>query len=594
MNNEDLKRKLTAVLHADIKGYSRLMGDNEYETIRTLTAYREVITNLIQKHQGRLVDFHGDELLAEFASIVDAVCCAVEIQEEIKTRNSELPENRKMEFCIGLNLGDVVKEGERIFGDGINIAARLEDLAGGGGICISGSVYDSIKNKLDFGYECLGEQTFKNIEYPVMAYRLLFGDTASSQLMEITNLSEDHFIVPGFSERPAIAILPFDNISRDPKQDYFVDGITQDLIDLLSKQKLFPVIARNSSFAYKEKSLDVKRIGRDLGAKYLIQGSVRKAGNNIRINAELIETEKGLHIWSNKYDQMLGNIFELQDDVTLSICGAIDPELQRAELKHYAGKRPNLNSWDLFQRGQWYLNQRTKKTNEKARGCYQRASDLDPSFASAIAYKGLTYIIEANMGWSRPRSRFLELARVEINKAILLDDKDPDIHLLQGTLLSHLGQQETAIESYQYAVRLNPSLAHGYTSLGQALALSGRSEEGIQAIERGIRLSPNDPLMWDLLSDLALAYFTAEKYEEAVKSFRQSQRLRPLTPNNLSLFTAALGHLGLHDEANDALETLLREVPDITLQRVEHYSSRFSLSFSSKVVDGLRKAGLMK
>jgi len=312
-----VERKLTAILSADVKGYSRLMGEDEVATIRTLTAYRELMASLIQQHRGRVVDTPGDNLLAEFRSVVDAVTCAVEVQRELAQRNAELPDQRKMEFRMGINLGDVVIEGERIYGDGVNIAARVEGLADGGGICISGKVHDEIKSKLALGYEPLGEHTVKNIAEPVRVYRINLEKPATKP-----------FDLP---DKPSIAVLPFGNLSGDPEQEYFSDGITEDIITALSRIRQFFVIARNSTFAYKGTSPDVRRVAKDLGVRYVLEGSVRKAASRVRISAQLIEGTTGKHLWAERYDRGLEDVFAVQDEITQTVVGTIEPEARAGE-----------------------------------------------------------------------------------------------------------------------------------------------------------------------------------------------------------------------------------------------------------------------
>ncbi|MFQ6078772.1 MAG: adenylate/guanylate cyclase domain-containing protein, partial [Thermodesulfobacteriota bacterium] len=349
-----MERKLTAILSADVKGYSRLMGEDEVATIRTLTAYREVMAALIQKHRGRVVDSPGDNLLAEFASVVDAVECAVEVQQELKARNAELPPDRRMEFRIGINLGDVVVEGERIYGDGVNIAARLEGLAEGGGICISGTAYDQVEGKLSLGYEYLGEHAVKNIKKPVRVYRVEPEPVALGVGMR----AEEELVPPEkpgaleLPDKPSIAVLPFLNMSGDPEQEYFSDGITEDLITDLSKVSGLFVIARNSAFTYKGKSAKVEQVGRELGVRYVVEGSVRRAGDRVRITAQLVDAETGYHLWTERYDRDLKDIFDLQDEVTQKIVAALKVKLTRRELELLERKyTDNPEAYDCYLRG---------------------------------------------------------------------------------------------------------------------------------------------------------------------------------------------------------------------------------------------------
>jgi adenylate cyclase len=425
MEQEPVRRKLAAVLSADVKGYSRLMGDDEEATIRTLTSYQRVMANLIQQHRGRVVDSPGDNLLAEFSSLVDAVRCAVEIQNELRARNAELPDHRKMEFRIGINLGDVIVEGERIYGDGVNIAARVEGLAEGGGICISGTVYDHIEDKLDLEYESRGEHTVKNIKKPIRVYRVgVKADTA----------------VPGASEelkmpeKPSIAVWPFINMSGDPEQEYFSDGITEDLITDLSKISGLFVIARNSTFTYRGKQVKVGQVGRELGVRYVLEGSVRKAAERVRITAQLVDASTGGHLWTERYDRDLEDIFALQDEVARKIVAALAVKLTEDEQERLERRyTENLEAYDYFLRGLEYLNPLTKEGIDQARRLFEKAIDLDLGFAAAYGHTSLTFWVQWSFGWTQDLQcleRAFELAR----KATALHDSLPEAHRILGIL----------------------------------------------------------------------------------------------------------------------------------------------------------------
>jgi adenylate cyclase len=388
-----MERKLTAILSADVKGYSRLMGEDEEATIRTLTTYREVMTSLIVQHRGRVVDSPGDNLLAEFASVVDAVRCAVEIQRELKVRNTDLPDHRKMEFRIGINLGDVVVEGEKIYGDGVNIAARLEGLADGGGICISGIVYDQVENKLNFlnlRYEYVSEQTVKNIAKPVPVYRVQLESDAAALTASLPGLrqaqherrvNQDPIALSqskgdrtlSLPDKPSLAVLPFANLSGDPEQEYFSDGITEDLITDLSKLSGLFVISRNSAFLYKGKIIKPAQVSQELGVRYMLEGSVRKSGNRVRISAQLIDTTTGYHLWAERYDRELQDIFAVQDEVTEKIVAALQVKLTEGEQQRL--QRPptnNLDAYEHFLRGLEYYWHRTREANAQARQMFER------------------------------------------------------------------------------------------------------------------------------------------------------------------------------------------------------------------------------
>ena len=473
-----VERKLTAILSADVKGYSRLMAEEEVATIHTLTAYRELMESLIQQHRGRVVDTPGDNLLAEFGSVVDAVQCAVEIQRELNTRNAELPETRKMEFRIGINLGDVIVEGERIYGDGVNIAARVEGLADGGGICISRKVHDEIKSKLALGYEYLGEQEVKNITEPVRVYRINLEKPDTKPLEQPTRLS--------------IAVLPFNNLSGDPEQEYFSDGITEDIITALSRIRRFFVIARHSTFAYKGTSPDVRQVAKELGVRYLLEGSVRKAARRVRISAQLIEGTTGNHVWAERYDRDLEDVFAVQDEITQTVVSAIEPELVKSELHRARIKPPeNLHAQDCYYRGMWHLYRRTKEDYTEARRLFERSTELDPNFGPAFVGIVETYRQQSIAGYTQRDS---ESAFRAARKAVELDDADSSAHLALGDVYVTEGDAVAAIAEYETAIQLNPSFAWAYHNLGAVLTHSGRAEEGIAYLHTALRLSPKDTL----------------------------------------------------------------------------------------------------
>ena len=435
MATQDFRRKLTAILSADVKGYSRLMGEDEEATVSTITAYREVIGSVVQKHRGRVVDSPGDNILAEFSSVVDAVRGAVEIQEELATRNAELPEKRRMEFRIGINLGDVIHEEERIYGDGVNVAARIESLAEGGGTCISGSAFEQVKNKLELGYEYLGEHSVKNIAEPVRVYRVLTEPEAIGKVIgeeraeprkgqrvalaviivllslvgglliwrtafppvQVASVEKMAFPLP---DKPSIAVLAFDNMSGDPKQEYFSDGITDDLITDLSKISGLFVIARNSTFTYKGKPVKVKQVAEELGVRYVLEGSVRRAGEQVRINAQLIDTTTGGHLWAERYDGQMDNVFALQDRITRKIVSALAVQLTAGDEKQVAGKETDsAEAYDAFLQGWAHYWRVTPDDYVQAVPYFEKAVELDPNYSRAYAALAAIYWRAAKRGW---------------------------------------------------------------------------------------------------------------------------------------------------------------------------------------------------
>jgi len=590
---EGVERRLAAILSADAVGYSRLMAEDEAATIRTLTAYREQATTLVQEHRGRVVDFTGDNFLAEFPTALEAVQAAVEIQRALKARNADLLAERRMQFRMGVHLGDVAVEGERIYGDGVNIAARLEGLAEPGGICISGEVHGQVRQKLDLECENLGEQALKNIPHPVRVHRLQPQLESPSVAPNLPGM--DELTVPGFSGRPAIAVLPFDNLSADPEQEYFADGIVEDLITRLAACRTFPVIARNSTFTYRNQAVDVKVVGRELGARYVVEGSVRRAGNRVRIGAQLIDASTGLHIWAEIYDRELRDIFELQDELTRIICGSIQPQLGAAERKRAIRSSPrSFEAWDYVQRGLWHSWQGTKDDLASARSLANKALQLDPRFAPAFTVLAGTYAVEGLKGWAASTTESFQQAIQAAETSVALDDEDPEGHRILGAIYTRVGQLDRAISEGQRAVELDPSFAHGHWALGLALAISGRTEEGLAALTTAMRLSPRDPLIAGLQENIAAVNLIAGHYDAAVTYAEKSlQRSRH---ENTAAIHLAVGyaHLGQRERALSALTEARRQLPDLTLRGVERTFSRMGMDplFIKRYIDGLRKAGL--
>jgi len=575
-----INRKLTAILSADVKGYSRLMGEDEVATIRTLTAYRELITSLIREHKGRVVDTPGDNLLADFVSVVDSVQCAVRIQQELTTKNAELPDNRKMEFRIGINLGDVIVDGERIYGDGVNIAARVENLAEGGGICTSGTVYEQIKNKLALAYESLGEHTVKNIAEPVQVYRI--------------NLQKPDTKPLDLPTKPSIAVLPFKNLSGDPEQEYFSDGITEDIITALSRIRQFFVIARNSTFAYKGTSPDVRWVAKELGVRYLLEGSVRKSANRVRISAQLIEGTTGKHVWAERYDRGLEDVFAVQDEITQTVVGAIEPELAKFE-QDRARIKPteDLQAQDCYYRGMWHLNRRTKEDLTEARRLFERATELDPNFAPAFVGIVTTYFHERIAGVTgRDSERAFRAAR----KAVELDEEDSNAHTALGIVYLTEGDFVAAIAQHETAIQLNPSSARAYHELARTLTHSGKAEEAIPHLHTALRLSPQDTFSgpFNVHAQLGLAHLSLKQHEEAVASGRKSIRKANTSWGPYAILISALGHLGQADGARRVHEELKRRHPDITvtLTFARDNFTQLHPNYQSYFLEGLRKAGV--
>ena len=597
MAEKDFKRKLSAILSADVEGYSRLMGEDEDATIRTLTSYRELMSTLIQKHRGRVVDSPGDNLLAEFLSVVDAVRCAVEIQEELRVRNAELPENRRMQFRIGINLGDVVEEADRIYGDGINIAARVEGLAEGGGICISGTVYDSVKNKLSLSYESIGEHTVKNIKEPVRVYRMRVGPEAVAPVVTaekagprrwqragllavavlvvaagawaiwnfyfrpppIEPASEEKMAYP-LPDKPSIAVLRFDYMGDDPDKEYIAKALSENIISALSKIPGLFVIAKESSFSYKGKEVKIKQISEELGVRYVLEGSLQKSGDNVRVTAQLIDAIKGYHVWSDSYDRKLKDFFALQDDMIINILNGLQVELT---IFHEGFGRGTTNPEALFKlyQGLHHVYKGPKEDLAIGRKFYQEAIAQDKEYAFAYCLLGWTYIHDVYRGFSKSREQSLKEAEAFAKKSLELD---PSLAEARGQLATifclrrqfekaiaegeraigidpnnaaimavhtitlnnvNVGRYEEALALIERAIRINPKPAPYYINqLGRANEGLGRYAKAIDAYKSGLSKQPNDMLAW---IGLTISSFLTDDMVEAKKAAAEVLRIQP-------------------------------------------------------------------
>jgi adenylate cyclase len=588
MTQECFKRKLAAILSADVEGYSRLMGDDEEATVLTLTTYRNAITDLSQQFRGRVVDSPGDNILAEFSSIVDAVNCAVEIQRELAQRNDKLPNNRKMEFRIGINLGDVIEEKGRIYGDGVNIAARVESLAQAGGICLSGRVYDQVTNKLGLVYENLGEHRVKNIGTPIRIYRVKVENDLSAKLA-----AEKQAVLP-LSTKPSIAVLPFDNISGDSEQEYFSDGLTEDIITALSRSPWLFVIARNSSFAYRGAKVDLKQISRELGVRYILEGSVRKAGNRIRVTAQLIDGNLGSHMWAEKYDGELQDIFDLQDQITQQVVSSLLTQIQI-----YVGENPkrlehpDIVTWDLLARAWKLFYELTEESLVEAEKISRKAVANAPTSCDAHYLLAGTITHQVIMGYRSNRELVIPEAYELAKRAVSLDDTSEYAHWTLGYIQYYRRKPDLAIAELRYAIELNPNCSLAYGSLGSILSEFGDPDESIRNNEIAIRSNPKDPSIFFRFGGLALAHFSAGRYSEASLWARKSVQRKPSWRGGHVALAASLAQLDLLEEAKEALDNFLENFPFETISKLRKamviagkpdYVHRFE--------EGLRKAGL--
>ena len=576
------KRRLVAILAADIVGYSRLMGADESGSLAQLKTHRkELIDPIIEENEGRIFKTTGDGLLVEFPSAVGAVRCAAEVQKGMEERNYRVPEDRRVRFRIGVNVGDVIVEGEDLFGDGVNVAARLEGLAEPGGICVSSRVHDDVRGKLDLEFRGLGEQTLKNIERPVQAFAVLL-------------TSEPSFEGPKLStpEKPSIAILPFTNMSGDPEQEYFSDGITEDLITELSRFRWFFVIARNSTFAYKGKSPNVTEVARELGVRYVLEGSVRKAGSRVRITAQLLDASTGHHLWAERYDRNMEDIFELQDEIASTIAGKIGPELSKAELQRVKTRRSeNMDAWDTYLRGMSHLYRYSKDDIAAAQKLFEQAIEAGPDFVAAHVGLAEAHYYEGVYGFSESLKDAGTRALVPAKRAVELGPDDPEVHSTLGRVLYLQREHEPAIRELRTAIELNPNLALAHYGLGAALAFSGQAEEALQHLNMAIRLSPHDPNMGSFLVRLADASIFMHHYDQAVEWAKKAVQRTGFQWSRHAALISALGHLELEDEARRALDVLLNLRPDFSLTFIRQRHLIDDPVYLEHYIDGLRKAG---
>lgn len=629
MTTQSYKRKLTAILSADVKGYSLLMRDDEEATVRTLTTYREVIGSVVRKHRGEVVDSPGDNILAEFASVVDAVRGAVEIQDELKVRNAELPENRRMAFRIGINLGDVIHEEKRIYGDGVNVAARVESLADAGGICVSRSVFNQVKDKLTLGYEYLGGHSVKNIPEPIQVYRILMEPEYAGKVLgekrvepkrgkraalfavivlfllvgglliwrtasppvEVASVEKMAYPLP---EKPSIAVLPFDNMSGDSSQDYFSDGITETIITTLSNVSNLFVIARNSVFTYKGKPVKVQQVAEELGVRYVLEGSVQKSEDRVRITAQLIDALTGKHLWAEHYDRKLGDIFALQDDITEQVTMALQVKLTEGEQARIRRKFAyNPEAYEYFLRGLEIYRHFTKEDNLQARKLYEKAADLDPNYAHVWQTNGWTYYIAARFGWTDNTAQSLALAEELARKTLAKDDTDAWAYSLLCGVYMVRRQYDKAIAYGEKARALAPNAADIMATTAIPILYSGKQEEAIELLKKAMRHSPYYPSWY--LGVLGLGYRLAGQYEKAIatlENWRSRSNPRSALPHLFLAITYV--EAGMGEKAKVEASEILKRNPKASINR---YVKGGAFPYKDpaeieRVKESLRKAGL--
>jgi adenylate cyclase len=634
MNTQDFKRKLTAVFSADVAGYSRLMGEDETATVKTLETYKQVMFSLIKQHRGRVIDSPGDNLLAEFASVVDAVQCAVAVQKELQARNAELPENRKMEFRIGINLGDVIEERERIYGDGVNIAARLEALADPGGICVSKTAFDHIESKLPLGYRYIGEQTVKNIARPVGAYKVLMEPRVlteaeaekplagkakstrrkpyavafaaalvmliaaavlwqfilrpSAPSLEKADPKEMAFPLP---DKPSIAVLPFVNMSDDPKQEFFCDGMTEEIITALSRNPQILVVARNSTFVYKGKPVKIKQVSEELGVRYVLEGSIQRERDRIRVMAQLIDALSGYHVWAQRYDRPFKDILALQDEITIKIMSSLNVELKASDHARVMGKgAKNLDAYLKAIEARERVFRGTKEDNAVAKKLAEEAIALDPEYPRAYPLLAGTHMMDIRLGTTKSAKESLARAIELTKKGISLDELDGKPHAFLSRLYGIARQYEEGFSEAERALALDPNSPETSFQVGVFLMYAGKTEEAIQLFQKALRLNPFPPVAYhQFLSD---AFRIAGRNDEAIAAAKQAVQRGPKSTLSHIALAAAFSAAGRNEEGRVAAAEVLKLNPNFSLEAYVKTVPIKDRSELNRLMDALRKAGL--
>jgi TolB-like protein/tetratricopeptide (TPR) repeat protein len=589
LSEERVERRLAAILAADVAGYSRLMGEDEEGTLAALkTIRRQLVDPKIKEHRGRVVKTTGDGALVEFASVIDAVRCAVDVQRDMAERNAEIPAARRIEFRIGINVGDIIIDEDDIYGDGVNVAARLEALAEPGGICVSRVVRDQVRDKLDFIFDDKGEQQVKNIARPVRVYLIRPGKPAQSSAIA----AAPDTAPPPLPDKPSIAVLPFANMSNDPEQEYFADGIAEDIITSLSRLSGFFVIARNSTFTYKDRAVDVKVIARELGVRYVLEGSVRKAANRVRVTAQLVEGATGNHVWAERYDRELADIFAVQDEITETIVGALEPRLHVAEIIRAQHKVPSsLDAWDLVMQAMDRISRFTDADSRAAIALLDRAITIDPGYARAHAHKAWLTIWRAFQGWDQ-MSEAIATAGDSVAKGRQFDAGEPWVYVARIMVCMATLNGGEAVVAARKAIELNPNFAYGYSFLGVALATSGDGDAAIAAVDHAVRLSPRDLLRDEFDLFYAFAHFQKGDYAKAADFAASAASLRPGHAYPYRILAASSALAGDQKRAAGAVADILALTPGFNLHAATAQSVYVREDDRLRLIDGLRKAGL--
>ena len=582
-----IERRLSAIMAADVAGYSRLMHNDEEATHAALTALlADAVEPVIAEHGGHIVKNTGDGFLAEFPSAVEAVRTAMQFQNRIHELTMDDAEDRRIAFRVGINIGDVIVEAHDIFGDGVNIAARLEGVAEPGGICISQTVLNHARDKVSFEVEDAGEQTLKNIARPVHVYRIIIEPSRrpATPKPEIPALA--------LPDKPSVAVLPFTNMSGDPEQEFVSDGIAEDVITALSHYPSLFVIARNSSFTYKGRAVDVKQVGRELGVRYVLEGSVRKAGNRIRVTAQLIEAGTSNHVWAERYDRDLADIFAVQDELTEALTTALAPAIADAELRRAMRKPPgSLDAWAAYQRGLWHLSKATADDDATAEKFFKQAIDLDPTFSGGYGALALYQLQTAALYQKLDLSTAQRSAEALARRAVALDGADAEARSCLGWALQARGEADGALAEIERALSMSPNLAIAHGHRGATLIFAGRPKEGLTALETCIRLDPRDPYLAVRLLHIACGLYFCSEYEASIEASKRLIRSYPDFPMIYRWSAAALGQLGRPAEAKEALEKAVSRTPAAFDMYVRNRAPWFRPEDHVHLVEGLRKAG---
>jgi TolB-like protein/class 3 adenylate cyclase/Tfp pilus assembly protein PilF len=590
MAEERVQRRLAAILSADVVGYSRLMGIDEAGTLARLKAMRrDLVDPQIAAHSGRTFKLMGDGALVEFASAVDAVTCAIEVQKQVKEHNSGSPEDSQIQFRIGINVGDIIVDGDDIYGDGVNVAARIQALADPGGIYISRGAAEQVRDKVPIKIETRGEQTVKNIARPIEVFCIIADDRDA--IVVAVHKSETGVQLPIVAEKPSIAVLAFNNMSGDAEQEYFSDGISEDIITDLSKLSELRVIARNSTFTYKGKAVDVKQVGRELGVRYVLEGSVRKAGNRVRVTGQLIDAADGAHIWADRFDRDLTDIFAVQDELTQEIISALKVKLTPEKKDRLVRKGTlDVEGYNLFLRGREHAFLHTRSGNIEARNLLERAVTINADFAAALAFIAFTHVNDYINGWADLPEHSLQTGLEIAERAVQLDEEEPQAHFVVAVALLWRREHDRALAEVQRCVAIAPNFAEGHLVIAHILIYSGNAAAAINKIDAYMQLDP-------LYKDIAL-YFLAEarislgQFDEAVAALKQRLDRNPNSETSYALLASCYGHLGKIAEARAAWAEVMKIAPDFSIERRRRILPFKNPDVFEHRIEGMRKAGI--